>query len=61
MNSKQNLAFFSAAVYSKHKIIHVQILHRKGQNKIWTVLSLLGQETTFKVWDWWTILVSKLV
>ena len=31
---------------SEHKII--QILHRKGQNKIWTELSSLGQEATFK-------------
>ena len=46
MNSKQNLAIFSAATDSEHKII--QILHRKGQNKIWTELTSLGQEPTFK-------------
>ena len=46
-NSKQNFAFFfSAAADSEPKII--QILHRKGQNKIWTELSSLGQEPTFK-------------
>ena len=45
-NSKQNLAVFSVATDSEHKII--QILHRKGQNKIWTELSSLGQEPTFK-------------
>ena len=33
-NSKQNLAVLSAATGSEYKII--QILHRKGQNKIWT-------------------------
>ena len=38
--------FFSAATDSEHKII--QILHRKRQNKIWTELSSLGQEPTFK-------------
>ena len=38
--------FFPAATDSEHKII--QILHRKGQNKIWTELSSLGQEPTFK-------------
>ena len=42
-NSQQNFAgFFSAATDLEHKII--QILHRKGQNKIWTELSSLGQE-----------------
>ena len=42
-NSQQNFAgFFSAATDSEHKII--QILQRKGQNKIWTELSSLGQE-----------------
>ena len=46
VNSKQNLAVFSPATDSEHKII--QILHRKGQNKIWTKLSSLGQEPTFK-------------
>ena len=34
--------FFSAATDSEHKII--QMLHRKGQNKIWTELSSIGQE-----------------
>ena len=47
MNSKQNLGGFSAATDSEHKII--QILNRKGQNKIWTELSSLGQEPTFKI------------
>ena len=46
MNSEQNLAVFLAGTDSEHKII--QILHRKGQNKIWTELSSLGQEPTFK-------------
>ena len=46
INSKRNLAFFSAVTVSEHKI--VQILHRKGQNKMWTQLSSLGQEPTFK-------------
>ena len=46
MNSKQNHAVFSAATDSEHKII--QILHRKGQKKMWTELSSLGQEPTFK-------------
>ena len=27
------------------------MLHRKGQNKYWTDLSLLGQEPTFKTPD----------
>ena len=40
MNSKQNLAVFLAAAVSEHKII--QILHRNGQNKIWTELSSYG-------------------
>ena len=37
VNSQQNLAFFSAATDSKHKII--QILHEKGQSNVWTELS----------------------
>ena len=45
-NSKQNLAVFLVATDSEHKTI--QILQRKGQTKIWTKLSLLGQEPTFK-------------
>ena len=48
MNSKQNLVVFLPATDSEHKII--QILHRKGQNKIWTELSSLGQEPTFNSW-----------
>ena len=47
MNSKQNLAFFSVATVLEHQTI--QILQRKGQNKIWTELSSLGQEPTFNV------------
>ena len=45
-NSQPNLAFSSAATDSDHRII--QILHKKGQNNIWTELSSLGQEPTFK-------------
>ena len=45
-NSKPYLGVFLAATDSEHKII--QILHRKGQNKIWTELSSLGQEPAFK-------------
>ena len=40
----KNLAVFLAATDSENKII--QILHRKGKNKIWTELSSLGQEPT---------------
>ena len=46
-NSEQNLADFLAATDSE--IIIIQILHRKGQIKIWTEMSSLGQESTFKV------------
>ena len=49
MNAKQNLAVFLAATDSEHKII--QILYRKGQDKIWTELSSLGQEPTLKSED----------
>ena len=45
-NSQQNLAVFLAATDSKNIII--QILLGKGQIKIWTELSSLGQEPTFK-------------
>ena len=51
MNSKLNLGFFSAATDTEHKI--TQILHRKGQNKIWTELSSLVQEPAFKLY-WYT-------
>ena len=44
--SQQKLAVFSAATDSE--IIIIQILHGKGQLKIWTELSSLGQEPTFK-------------
>ena len=47
VNSKQDIAVFSAATDSEHKII--QILHRKYKNKMWTELSSLGQEHTFKL------------
>ena len=46
-NSQQNLAVFSAVTDSENIII--QILHVKGQIKIWTEMSSLGQEPTFKV------------
>ena len=46
-NSQQNLGGFSAAADSENKII--QILHRKGQIKIWTELSSLRQEPIFMV------------
>ena len=46
-NSQQNLAFFSAETDSGNIII--QILHGKGQIKIWTELSSLEQEPTFKM------------
>ena len=45
MNSKQNLA-----VSQQQKIQSIQflqMLHRKGQNKICSQFSLLGQEPTF--------------
>ena len=44
----KTLRFSRQQQIQKHKII--QILHRKGQNKIWTELSTLGQEPTFKVY-----------
>ena len=47
VNSQQNIAFSSAATDSDHRIS--QILHKKGQNNIWTELSSLGQEPTFKI------------
>ena len=46
VNSQENIAFSSAATDSDHRII--QIIHKKGQNNIWTELSSLGQEPTFK-------------
>ena len=46
MTSQQNIAVFSTVTDSEQKII--QILHRQAQNKIWTELSSLGQEPTFK-------------
>ena len=45
-NSRQNFALFSAASDSENIII--QILHGKRETEIWTVLSSLGQEPTFK-------------
>ena len=42
----QNFALFSAASDSENIII--QILHGKRETEIWTVLSSLGQEPTFK-------------
>ena len=57
MNSQQNLAVFLPATDSEHKII--QILHRKGQNKILTELSSLGQEPTFNTYHKNTIYVVK--
>ena len=50
-NSQQNLAVFSAATDSENIII--QILHGKGQIKIWTEMSLLGQEPTFNILTTW--------
>ena len=46
-NSQQNLAVFLAATNLENIIIY--ILHGTGQIKIWTELSLLGQEPTFNV------------
>ena len=45
-NSRQNFALFSVAADSEN--IVNQILHGKKEIEIWTVLSSLGQEPTFK-------------
>ena len=46
VNSKQILQF--SQLQQIQNIKFLQILHRKGQNKIWCQFSLLGQEPAFK-------------
>ena len=46
VNSQQNLAVFLGGTDSENEFI--LILHSNGHKKIWTKLSSLGKEPTFK-------------
>ena len=46
MNSQRNLAVFLAGTDLENEIL--KLLHRKGQKNVWTKLSSLGEEPTFK-------------